>query len=92
MKILGLNKSSYYYTPRDPKPDEAEICAAIDREHLVHPAKGVVQMRDFLVAMGIVIGVKRARRLMRKMAIEPFYPLSLTSASSAGRSTCTPTC
>ena len=74
MKILGLNKSSYYYTPRDPKPDEAEICATIDREHLDYPAKGVIQMRDFLVAMGIVIGVKRTRRLMRKMAIEPFYP------------------
>lgn len=74
MKILGLNKSGYYYKPRDPKPDEAEICAAIDREHLDHPAKGVVQMRDFLVAMGIMIGVKRTRRLMRKMAIEPFYP------------------
>ena len=34
MKILGLNKSGYYYKPRDPKPDEAEICAAIDCEHL----------------------------------------------------------
>ena len=34
MKILGLNKSGYYYKPREPKPDEAEICAAIDREHL----------------------------------------------------------
>lgn len=44
MKILGLNKSSYYYTPRDPKPDETEICAAIDREHLDHPAKGVIQI------------------------------------------------
>lgn len=74
MKILGLSKSSYYYKPREAKADEAEICAAIDREHLDHPAKGVVQMRDFLVAMGIMIGVKRTRRLMRKMAIEPFYP------------------
>lgn len=74
MKILGLNKSGYYYKPRDPKPDEVEICAAIDHEHLNHPAKGVVKMRDFLVAMGIMIGVKRTRRLMRKMAIESFYP------------------
>ena len=74
MKILCLNKSGYYYKPRDTKPDEAGICATIDREHLDHPAKGVVQMRDFLVAMGITIGVKRTRRLMRKMAIEPFYP------------------
>lgn len=83
MKILGLNKSGYYYRPRGPKPDEAEICAAIDREHLDHPAKGVVQMRDFLVAMGITIGVKRTRRLMRKMAIESFYPK--TNLSRLGR-------
>jgi putative transposase len=74
MKILGLNKSGYYYKPRGSRPDEARICAAIDREHLDHPAKGVIQMRDFLVAMGVTIGVKRTRRLMRKMAIEPFYP------------------
>ena len=74
MKILGLSKSGYYYKPRDIKPDESEICAAIDREHLDHPAKGVIQMRDFLVSMGVVIGVKRTRRLMRKMAIEAFYP------------------
>ena len=31
-------------------------------------------MRDFLVVMGITIGVKRTRRLMRKMAIDPLYP------------------
>ena len=74
MKILGLNKSDYYYKPRDPNSDEAEICAAIGREHLDHPAKGIVQMPDFLVAMGITIGVKRTRCPMRKMAIEPFYP------------------
>ena len=30
------------YKPCDPKPDEAEICAVIDREHLDHPAKGVI--------------------------------------------------
>lgn len=30
-------------------------------------------MRDFLLSMGIVIGVKRVRRLMRKMGIEAVY-------------------
>ena len=46
----------------------------IDHEHTDHPSKGVIQMKDFLFSMGILIGVKKVRRLMRKMAIEAVYP------------------
>ena len=45
----------------------------MDRHHLDHPTKGVVQMRDFLVSLGIVIGIKRVRRLMRRMGLEAIY-------------------
>lgn len=74
MEILGVGKGTYYYKPKGPKKDETAICEAIDREHTEHPAKGVVQMRDYLVSKGFKINEKRVRRLMRKMAIEPFYP------------------
>lgn len=45
----------------------------MDKEHLDHPTKGVLQMRDYLLSPGIPIGVKRVRRLMRKMGIEAVY-------------------
>ena len=45
----------------------------MDKEHLDHPTKGVLQMRDYLLSLGILIGVKRVRRLMRKMGIGAVY-------------------
>jgi len=39
-----------------------------------HPAKGVRQMRLSLIGLVVMIGVKRVRRLIRKMAIDVFYP------------------
>ena len=45
----------------------------IDKEHLKHPAKGVVGMTDHLLEDGIKVGTRRVRRLMRKMGIEAIY-------------------
>lgn len=42
----------------------------IDKEHLKHPAKGVVGMTDYLLEDGIKVGTRRVRRLMREMGIE----------------------
>lgn len=55
----------------------------MDKEHLDHPTKGVLQMRDYLLSLGILIGVKRVRRLMRKMGIEAVY--AKPSLSRLGR-------
>ena len=46
----------------------------MDKHHLDHPAKGVLQMEDFLLAEGYQVNEKRVRRLMRLMAIEAIYP------------------
>ncbi len=45
----------------------------IDKEHLKHPAKGVVGMTDYLLEDGIKVGTRRVRRLMREMGIEAIY-------------------
>jgi len=46
----------------------------MDQEFLEHPTKGVESMVDFLVGLGILIGPKRVRRLLRKMGIMAIYP------------------
>lgn len=71
---MGISKGCYYYTPVGPNSEELDICAKIDHIHNEHPAKGVRQMRLALIQLNILIGVKRVRRLMRKMAIEAYYP------------------
>lgn len=45
----------------------------MDMEHDTHPGKGVRQMRLALISLGISIGIKRMRRLMRTMGIEAYY-------------------
>ena len=74
LSVLGISKGAHYYKPVSPSDEELDICGKIDRIHDRHPAKGVRQMRLALMQSGVVIGVKRVRRLMRKMAIEAFYP------------------
>lgn len=73
LALLGISKGAYYYISAPAPADEAEPGAVIDKEHLVHPAKGVRQMCVYLRTLGFAIGVKRTRRLMRSMAIEPCY-------------------
>ena len=45
----------------------------IDKEHTEHPAKGVIGMTDFLLENSFKVGLRRVRRLMRKMGIDAVY-------------------
>lgn len=83
LKILGISTGGYYYVPKGPSDEDLEICSAIDREHDLHPAKGVRQMRQFLLGLSFCVGVKRVRRLMRTMGIEAYY--SKPNLSKLGR-------
>ncbi|MCG9341810.1 IS3 family transposase [Staphylococcus aureus] len=74
LKILGISKGRYYYKPAPENEEDLRICEMIDKEHLEHPTKGVMQMREYLLTLNILIGPKRVRRLMRKMGIEAVYP------------------
>ena len=45
----------------------------IDKEHLGHPAKGVIGMTGFLFENNFQIGTRRTRKLMQKMGIHAVY-------------------
>ena len=69
-RILGLSRTAHYYKPKGESSENLEIMQRIDKEHTLHPAKGVVGMTDYLQENGFCVGVRRIRRLMRKMGIE----------------------
>ena len=73
-ELLGMNRSNLYYNRAKDKPENLKIMRLMDEEHLKHPTKGVEQMLDFLVALNIIVGPKRVRRLLRKMGIMAIYP------------------
>ena len=75
--LLGLSRSSRYYRSRQSQSDVAyneQLMRMIDRQYTVTPFFGVRQMTYWLTRQGHTINVKRVRRLMRLMGLEPIYP------------------
>ena len=73
-ELLGVNRSMVHYQPKGESEENLAIMGMLDRRHLDHPTHGVLQMQDFLFAMGLVVNVKRIRRLLRLMEIMAHYP------------------
>ena len=73
-ELLGLNRSMLYYKPVEENPANLKLMRMMDEEFLEHPTKGVLSMVDYLRALGILIGPKRVRRLLREMGIMALYP------------------
>lgn len=73
-EIMNLNRSSLYYQPVNEDSEDLDLMRKMDEEYHEHPAKGVIGMVDFIKGMGILVGPKRVRRLLRKMGIMAIYP------------------
>jgi len=69
-----VNRSNVYYQPVPEDPEDLELMRLMDEEFLGHPNKGVLSMVDFIKTLGILVGPKRVRRLLRKMGIMAIYP------------------
>jgi putative transposase len=73
-ELLDINRSMVYYQASDESQENLQIMRHMDEEFLEHPTHGVLQMQDFLFSLGLVVNVKRVRRLLRKMGIMAIYP------------------
>lgn len=79
-ELLGVNRSSYYYTPLGESAENLMLMEQIDRKHLAHPEWGYPRMTDALREdLSLVINDKRVARLMRKMRIRSVLPAPNTS-------------
>lgn len=73
-KLLSINRSSLYYKPLGESESNIFLMEKMDKLFLSDPTLGVLGMQDELEEIGIKAGVKRIRRLLRKMGIDPIYP------------------
>ena len=72
--LLGLSRSSWYYTARPESVYNEQLMRLIDRQYTATPFFGVGQMTDWLRLQGHAVNPKRVRRLMRLMGLEAIYP------------------
>ena len=72
-KLLGVSRSTYYYTPRESEENEL-YKSLIFQEYIKHPFYGYRKITKALVKQGYKVNRKRILRLMREMAIQAIYP------------------
>lgn len=71
--LLGLSRSSVYYTPQPVSEGDLALMRRIDELHLHHPFAGARMLRDLLGQDGLKVGRRHVSTLMKKMGIEALY-------------------
>jgi putative transposase len=72
--LFSIDRSSIYRKPTGESEQNLSLMKIIDKLFLKDPTLGVLGMTDALRDILLFVNVKRVRRLMRKMCIEPIYP------------------
>ena len=79
-RLLGINRSTFYYRSRGIKPDDLKLMRLIDEQYLKTPFYGSRSMAKHLRRLlKRRINRKRIQRLMRIMGLEAIYPKPKTS-------------
>ncbi|SDI43435.1 putative transposase [Natribacillus halophilus] len=73
-ELLGINRSSLYYKPVQPSPEEIAIKHRIDEIYTKFPYFGSRKLAEKLKDEGVNINRKRVQRHMREMGIQAIYP------------------
>ena len=78
--LLCLSRSSLYYTPRPPSPEEVSVKHRIDALYTDYPFYGSRRIAVTLRGEGRKIGRNTVAAYMREMGIEAIYPKPNLSA------------
>lgn len=73
-ELLTLNRSSLYYKPVDPSPEEVAIKHRIDQIYTKYPFYGSRRIKVLLNREGKEINRKAVQRHMREMGIQGICP------------------
>jgi putative transposase len=73
-RLLDINRSSFYYTPKPIKDQDLALMRLIDEQYLKTPTWGSRTVRNYLRRLGHKINRKRVQRLMRLMNLEALTP------------------
>ena len=71
---LGIARSSVYYQPVAPNPEDFVLMNRMDEIYTDQPYYGILKMTEQLQRELFMVNHKRVRRLMREMGIEAIYP------------------
>ena len=72
-ELLGISRSSIYYTPGQNEEDVA-MTRLIDEIYTEAPCYGSRKIKAALARRGHVVGLERVQALMRSMGLEAIYP------------------
>lgn len=81
-ELLRVSRSSLYYKPVEPYPEELALMRQMDELHLKYPFFGSRKITQSLKGQGYDVNRKRVQRLMRKMGLESTAPKPQTSKAS----------
>jgi len=73
-ELLDVPPSTVYYKGVGESRENLRLMTAMDRLFTKDPTLGVLGMQDELGELGMDYNIKRIRRLLRKMGVEPIYP------------------
>ena len=83
-ELVGLNRSTYYYTPAQESELNLSLMRLIDKQYTRTPFYGWPRMTAHLRRQGHEINHKRVQRLMSKMGLQAVYPKRRTSIPAKG--------
>ena len=83
-KLLGVSRSSVYYTPRPVSERDLRLMRRLDELHLELPFYGSRKLADQLRREGHAVGRRHVTTLMRRMGIEALYRRPRTSIPARG--------
>ena len=73
-ELLSVPRGRLYYKAKGESDENLTLMARMDELFSEDPTLGVLRMQDELQDEGLFYNVKRIRRLLRKMGVEPIYP------------------
>ena len=83
-EVLGISRSTAYYTPRPVSEQDLLLMRKLDELHLNYPFAGSRMLRDLLRRQGMDVGRLHVGTLMKKMGSEAIYRRPNTSKPAPG--------
>lgn len=73
-ELLGLARSSYYYTPLGVSEEDLHLMRLLDEQYIKTPFYGYRRMSCWLDSQGYHVNKKKVLRLMQLMGLQAVYP------------------
>ena len=83
-KLFKISRGAVYYLVKPFSPADLALMRHIDELHLEHPLVGARMLRYQLGLLGLHVGRRHVRTLMRRMGIEALAPQPGTSKAQPG--------